>query len=523
MSLKLDTLSNDVLIRVFNELDARDIRRCSLTCRFFHETIRDSMLLQYRLELAVAGLEDGGTECRLSIHERLAGLKTIEQGWAKLCFRQKITVTLPRSPKWKLRGGVLAQDLAPEKASVMSFIQLPSAVRGTPVHTWQSDMEVNMRKFAIDPAQDLVVLVAWPEIPGGQRHTFLIHLRAMSTGARHPCATDPVLSCVPTLLDTYCIFSIQIMGDFLAVLYYTPGGYMRDLLYIWDWKTGQLLISLEASPVGAHISFLFLSLRYFITVRCTSEPDGCYQPELVVYDFIAARPEGSMEPRLVRIYQLPRISQDTATRLFTLGSEPPSELPTSFYPTSCSHLLTVSMCFASFPEERHLRDFVLFVHTSSLLEEVDARTNAEQLTVPWENWGPLKTRMMPIHDYRADCHVYGTRYIRPEALSSANPYRLRMLDFNPLALQRDTSLSPSEDESEPFSITIVQDSQPTIIDEHESAFTQRVSTTLPYRDVIGRGIFSDADVMIDRESVVLLGWGHRVSQWGPMNIEFLCI
>ncbi|KAF8526809.1 hypothetical protein JB92DRAFT_2870066 [Gautieria morchelliformis] len=527
MSLKLDTLPNDVLIRVFKELDACDIRRCSLTCRVFHKTIRDSMLLQYRLELGVAGLEEGGTDCRLSIAERLARLRTLERGWANLYYRRYFTATLPHNPTWKLRGGVLARGFT-NMPSVLSFIQLPSAVRGTSVHTWHSDMKVNMIQFSIDPAQDLVVLVAWPETPDGQWHTFLIHLRAMSTGARHPCAAEPVLSCVPTLLDTQYDFSIQIMGDFLAVLYRTPAGYLMDLLYLWDWKTGQLLISLEASSLATDIlGFSFLSSRRFITVRCTSEPDGCYQPELVVYDFIAARLEGSMEPRLVRIYQLPRLPAHTHTRWFILGSEPPSELPTSFYPTSCSRLLTVSMHFTYFLEEdRYECDYVLFVHASTLLEEVDARSNAEQLTVPWENWGPLKTRIMPMWDYRADCHVYGMRYVQQQVVPMhedsaciADRYRLRRLDFNPLSLRRplDTSLSSWQDEF--TTIAIVQDSQPAILSGLECAFTQRVTTALPYREVIVRGRPRDGEVMIDRESVVHLGR----DSWETARLEFLCI
>ncbi|KAF8515643.1 hypothetical protein JB92DRAFT_2829582 [Gautieria morchelliformis] len=73
--------------------------------------------------------------------------------------------------------------------------QLPSAVRGTPVHTWQIDIEVNILYYAIDPAQDLAVLVGWPVTHDEQRHTFGIHLRTMSTRAYHPCASDPVLAC----------------------------------------------------------------------------------------------------------------------------------------------------------------------------------------------------------------------------------------------------------------------------------------------------------------------------------------
>jgi hypothetical protein len=43
-------------------------------------------------------------------------------------------------------------------------------------------------------------------------------------------------------MDQQYGFIIQIMGDFLAVFYHTPVGCLRDLLFIWDWKTGQLLM-----------------------------------------------------------------------------------------------------------------------------------------------------------------------------------------------------------------------------------------------------------------------------------------
>ncbi|KAF8506454.1 hypothetical protein JB92DRAFT_724969 [Gautieria morchelliformis] len=532
-SLKLDTLPNDVLIRVFKALDACDIRRCSLTCRVFHKTIRDSMLLQYRLELAVARLEEGGTDFRLSIAERLARLRTIERGWAKFFFRQKVTITsMPGGTTWLLRGGVLAHRSAIAMGSVLSFIQLPSAIRRTRVHTWQSDMRVNILQFAIDPAQDLVALVACPQTPAGQPHTFLIHLRTMSTGARHPCAAEPVLSCVPAPLNRQS-FRIQIMGEFLAALYRTPEIYLKNILYIWNWKTGQLLIVRFAFPSCAEV---------FKNVRCISNPYLFPQPELVVYDFIAARPEGSMEPRLVRIYQLPCISPNTASRTFIPGSEPPPELPTSFYPTSCSRLLTIIMHFTYNPEEARDCYYLLFVHASSLLE-VDARSNAEQLTVPWENWGPLKTRIMPIRDYQAFSHVYGTRYVQKQVVavkigsSWEERYRLRMLDFNPLAVRRalsskDASLSPRENEH----ITIVQDSQPTILDERKSAFTERVTTALPYREVIGWQIHRHPEIMIDRECLVYV-WRNearvlfiplellltQVSQGGTIKFEFLCI
>ncbi|KAF8521653.1 hypothetical protein JB92DRAFT_2827777 [Gautieria morchelliformis] len=207
---KLDTLPNDILIHVWRELDVYhdDIHRCSLTCRIFHETIRDTLLLRYRLEFAVAGLEDESTECRLSVAERLAQLKTIEEGWANLSFRQKLS---------NVHGGVLTWRLDCLSYSYRLPYEELLCIR------WQiaNDIEVNILYFAIYPAQDLAVLVGWP--------VFGIHLRTMSTGAYRPCASDPVLACAVTLKDPPDHFVIQIMGDCLAILHDTPAGCLRDI------------------------------------------------------------------------------------------------------------------------------------------------------------------------------------------------------------------------------------------------------------------------------------------------------
>ncbi|KAF8515650.1 hypothetical protein JB92DRAFT_3114762 [Gautieria morchelliformis] len=249
MALTLDGLPTDILIRVFEELDVYDIRRCSLTGRVFHETIPDNLILQYRLELAIAGLEDRSTDCGLSVAERLAQVKAMEEGWANLSFRQKFKVTFPGpGPTWNLYGGVLVRECASDMASGLSFIQLPYAVRGTPVHMWQIDIQVNILYYAINPAQDLAVLIGWPVTHDEQRHTVGIHLRTMSTGAHHPCASDPVLACVLDLDDPQDHFVIELMGDFLALLHYSPEDSLGDVLFIWDWKTGQLLIKLRLWP-----------------------------------------------------------------------------------------------------------------------------------------------------------------------------------------------------------------------------------------------------------------------------------
>lgn len=63
----------------------------------------------------------------------------------------------------------------------------------------------------------------------------------MSGGGRHPSALDPVLSYVTSNNVPEYDFVIQIMGDFLAILFHTPFGTWADELFIWDWKRARLI------------------------------------------------------------------------------------------------------------------------------------------------------------------------------------------------------------------------------------------------------------------------------------------
>ncbi|KAF8508323.1 hypothetical protein JB92DRAFT_639200 [Gautieria morchelliformis] len=111
------------------------------------------------------------------------------------------------------------------------------------VHTREhGNMGVTIRDFAIDPAQDLVVLSAESEtlaVPAGRLREYPIHLRAMSSGGNHPNASDPILSCIPVTIPS--MLTIQVIGDFLAFLFRSFLGDSSGEPFIWNWKTGRHL------------------------------------------------------------------------------------------------------------------------------------------------------------------------------------------------------------------------------------------------------------------------------------------
>lgn len=68
---------------------------------------------------------------------------------------------MSRGQVWELYGNVLAQARGPRS---LAFVQLPSEIRGIVEKEWViPDVGFKIRDFGMDPAQDLLVLIEFPE------------------------------------------------------------------------------------------------------------------------------------------------------------------------------------------------------------------------------------------------------------------------------------------------------------------------------------------------------------------------
>lgn len=107
-------------------------------------------------------------------------------------------------------------------------------------------------------------------------------------------------------------------------------------------------------------------------------------------------------------------------------------------------------------------------------------------TIPWECWGPLNSRIFP-HDPQCDFDVCGNRVLHTFPATSGKDssqdmgYKLHLMDFSPLAVERRQGLGK-----------VV--SEPSTIDITESA--EKLTTFLPYVVVEFDRTF-DADQLID--------------------------
>lgn len=126
-------------------------------CSDLKTVIDADATLQYHIELAVAGMEDGPSSVR-SPAERLEILRTRQNAWNKLKWKSQQEVPMSEGLVWEVYGNVLAQARGD---ATLAFHQLPSDIRGIEGRRWVlENLGVNIRDFGMDPAQDLLILLA---------------------------------------------------------------------------------------------------------------------------------------------------------------------------------------------------------------------------------------------------------------------------------------------------------------------------------------------------------------------------
>src|ERR1700690_4567233 len=97
---------------------------CVQVCRHFKNV--DDSSLQYKIELVLAGMQDGPPS-NLTSNERLRMLRSHQEAWCTLSWAEKETIPMLSGDTWELFGGVLALSDGPK---TLVLRQLPSRLRG---------------------------------------------------------------------------------------------------------------------------------------------------------------------------------------------------------------------------------------------------------------------------------------------------------------------------------------------------------------------------------------------------------
>jgi hypothetical protein len=122
--------------------------------------------LQYIIELAVSGQQDGWRDPMATSEDRLNRLRKHRSAWKNMTWSREVKIPMNDGGLWALSGGVLSYE---NQKGELAFHQLPSDIRGIDEKTWTlgPDFGCTIEDFSMDPYQDLLVLVEPPQINGG--------------------------------------------------------------------------------------------------------------------------------------------------------------------------------------------------------------------------------------------------------------------------------------------------------------------------------------------------------------------
>lgn len=143
----------------------------------------------------------------------------------------------------------------------------------------------------------------------------------------------------------------------------------------------------HVSNLGKHLpsrihDFSFLSSTAFFLVR--TKKSG----SILIYTFSSTTP-----PKLATTLLLPEIQPEHDVCGLYINSTPFHEHPSGDLPFESNPECSIRLITVTYSPGTRGCHYSLFVHTRTLLEYAK-RSRAKVLH--WENWGPLKTRFIPI-------------------------------------------------------------------------------------------------------------------------------
>ncbi|TFK35933.1 hypothetical protein BDQ12DRAFT_687415 [Crucibulum laeve] len=238
--MNLTSLPEELLSQILALFDYRSLLKWTSVCRLFYLIIRGSAEHRLVVELAKEGMLEANLDQGLTPSDRLKLLYARRQAWASLKLKKKSTVIV-NGPcnAYELVAGVFAKS----SGRNLFVARLPNS--NDDGETFQHDLEVRIRDFAIDPTQDLLVLMEDEAglISFTQARHVKLHLRTLSANKPHPAAAisilefdiKPEVSLGNSILTEF----LQLADDVLAVFITT--GFDGARVLFWNWKDGVLI------------------------------------------------------------------------------------------------------------------------------------------------------------------------------------------------------------------------------------------------------------------------------------------
>ncbi|EPQ57730.1 hypothetical protein GLOTRDRAFT_126221 [Gloeophyllum trabeum ATCC 11539] len=212
------------------------------------EVIDQSITLQYKVELAIAGMEDGPPS-HVTTAERLQHLRKYSDSWAGAQFGSVEKLHCGRGPMLRLSGNVLGRCF---DSSTLVFNILPGHARGVNAREWRyDDIGFMIKDYAIDVGQDLLVILSRApsqDRAAGNHEEQMIYFLSLSTGKAHPQAVHSSTP-LPYGVDTRDRCQLRLSGAFVGAMIPNALGEHRTEphLVVWSWKEGTVRMWLSGA------------------------------------------------------------------------------------------------------------------------------------------------------------------------------------------------------------------------------------------------------------------------------------
>ncbi|KAF8872599.1 hypothetical protein CPB84DRAFT_1799079 [Gymnopilus junonius] len=519
-NMPLIALPQEILIYILSHLDYRSLLSCGSTCRLLYTILKGSDELGCIIELDIDGFMTPFTS--LSYSELISRLRGLRRSWAELDCKhfEKVELNI-QDIAYKLGAGLFAIS---DKRSLL-FTWLPSST--IPGRTLKyPSLGFLIRDFAIDPTQDLVVILEYDPSPiafTDARHVRL-HIRTISTIEVHPAASHGILEFdIPsdeTFGTSISTILVEIAIDIVA-LYITKDFYSGlSRVLIWNWQTGILIYDSDiiGDPLPRTVHHFTLLTRDSFILALT-HGGGAMQ----IYTFFPTSKALSV-PSLCATLHLPCIYPPPRCALTLLilnsglvtESANQSETTTLTYAPK-AHVIMLTLFYsimqADDGQEMRSESYTLFVRKQTLLEYVDRFRQREALEldevkevqntdsdVDWDSWGERNTRL--IQTQSLNRHTHGARVI----FSRRGEPMIEVLNFNiPSCTSVSTSASTSAFEFHDAPTT----GYPNYL------FQNDFMTCLPYYSTVRVLEESFFTFMIDEERVI----GIKTSNTFDINLH----
>ncbi|TFK73531.1 hypothetical protein BDN72DRAFT_834674 [Pluteus cervinus] len=324
------TLPPELIWHILSYLSVPDLITCSAISTKFAKIINESSRFQYLIELAKSRMV---STLPASAHPpsqtRLNILREREKSWRYLRWKGRHRLKLPPTGSvYEFVGGLYGNGREDEQrvTASVSFVELPNSLDMPRVNEdgsvdlkmWTHCMgDIQILDFTMDPAQDLLVLVALA--PPQSKYVYELHLRSLSTNEPHPRAPSPVLACLlradlplPSI-DVLAAIRVQVSGSLIAFLVKEDHGDRGAHMEIWNWENSPQN-SCQMARLSGIDDFTMLSHNTFLLVR----PSGRFE----VYTFQDPA-NGSNCPISRASYAFPPLSDGYAYWYITMSSNPP--------------------------------------------------------------------------------------------------------------------------------------------------------------------------------------------------------